>query len=396
MNLFRNITITLLASAGVSQVSAGPSIAGCANEIPLGMVAVAELRHDDGGGPDYLVTAGVSSGKQDEVVHANRYAGVSPILITHICIFTTNPDAQVPGAQSMTLFIAHGDDQSFMDVRPGSTVWESTEIIQVGWQLVEVDPPVVAQSVTWIGARFPTATAVNEHMGVTVHTDYLPDGVTPTPLQSFVGILNFAGGPNLWTDYEDIAEGGFQGFRAILRGLTVDVANCSNVGIVVTGAQNLQTTEAGGTATFSVALTGPMPTDVVLVLLSSSDTTEGEVGAIALTFTPGNASVPQLVVVTGQDDLLLDGDVDYEIGLLASSLDPCFHGFLGPSVPVVNLDDEIANCPEDIDGDLVVGILDFLAVLAHWGTGNAAADVDGDGIVGILDFLAVLAAWGPC
>jgi len=396
MNLFRNITITLIVSSGVSQATAGPSIAGCANEIPQGMAAIAELRHGDGGGPDFRVTAGVSSGQQIEVVHANRYSGVGPMLITHICIYTTNPDPQPPGAQSMTVFIAHGDDQSFMDVRPGSTVWESTEIIQVGWQLVEVNPPVVAQSVTWIGARFPTATALNPHMGVTAHTDYMPDGVTPTPLQSFVGILNFAGGQDLWTDYEDIPASGFQGYRAILRGLTIDVANCNDAGIVVIGAQNLETTEAGGTATFGVALTGPVPTQVVLVLLSSTDTTEGEVGAIALTFTPGNASVTQLVTVTGQDDLIPDGDVPYAIGLLASSLDQCFHGILGPTVPVINLDDELSTCPEDIDGDLIVGINDFLEVLAQWGTGNAGADVDGDGIVGILDFLAVLAAWGPC
>jgi hypothetical protein len=233
-------------------------------------------------------------------------------------------------------------------------------------------------------------------MGVTTHTDYMPDGVTPTPLQSFVGILNFAGGQDVWSDYEDIPAGGFQGFRAILRGLTIDVTNCSDAGIVVTGAQNLETTEAGGTATFGVALSGPVPTEVVLVLLSSTDTTEGDVGAIALTFTPGNSAVPQLVTVTGQDDNLPDGDVLYAIGLLASSLDQCFHGTPGPTVPVINLDDEISTCPEDIDGDLIVGITDFLEVLAQWGTGNAGADVNGDGLVGILDFLAVLAAWGPC
>jgi len=134
----------------------------------------------------------------------------------------------------------------------------------------------------------------------------------------------------------------------------------------------------------------------VLVLLDSTDTTEGEVGASALTFTPGNASVPQTVVVTGQDDLFPGGDVDYEIGLLASSLDQCFHGMLGPSVPEINLDDEISNCPAGLDGDGIVGILDFVTVLDQWGAGDAGGDVDGDGTVDILDFLAVLAAWGPC
>ena len=54
-------------------------------------------------------------------------------------------------------------------------------------------------------------------------------------------------------------------------------------------------------------------------------------------------------------------------------------------------------CAGDVDGDGVVGINDFLALLAAWGPNPGhAADIDGDGEVGILDFLALLAAWGPC
>ena len=54
-------------------------------------------------------------------------------------------------------------------------------------------------------------------------------------------------------------------------------------------------------------------------------------------------------------------------------------------------------CPADLDNDDVVGISDFLALLAAWGPNPGhAADLDGDDIVGITDFLALLAAWGPC
>ena len=53
-------------------------------------------------------------------------------------------------------------------------------------------------------------------------------------------------------------------------------------------------------------------------------------------------------------------------------------------------------CPWDCgDGDGVVGIADFLAVLAQWGTAGPC-DFDGDGDVGIDDFLALLANWGSC
>ncbi len=53
-------------------------------------------------------------------------------------------------------------------------------------------------------------------------------------------------------------------------------------------------------------------------------------------------------------------------------------------------------CPWDCDGsnDDVVGINDFLAVLAQWG-GPGSCDFNGGG-VGINDFLLLLANWGPC
>ncbi len=52
------------------------------------------------------------------------------------------------------------------------------------------------------------------------------------------------------------------------------------------------------------------------------------------------------------------------------------------------------DCGGDDDGN--VGIVDFLALLAQWGTlGSCNIDGDGSG-VGINDFLALLANWGPC
>ena len=54
-------------------------------------------------------------------------------------------------------------------------------------------------------------------------------------------------------------------------------------------------------------------------------------------------------------------------------------------------------CPEDLDGDSMVGIIDFLMLLAAWGPNPGhPADIDGDGSVGIVDLLLLLASWGPC
>ena len=46
----------------------------------------------------------------------------------------------------------------------------------------------------------------------------------------------------------------------------------------------------------------------------------------------------------------------------------------------------------DLDGD--VGIVDFLGLLAQWGS-PGSCDFDGGG-VGINDFLELLGNWGPC
>ena len=47
----------------------------------------------------------------------------------------------------------------------------------------------------------------------------------------------------------------------------------------------------------------------------------------------------------------------------------------------------------------MVGIADFLLMLAAWGPcpgppDPCPADLDGDGIVGVIDFLILLAKWG--
>ena len=53
------------------------------------------------------------------------------------------------------------------------------------------------------------------------------------------------------------------------------------------------------------------------------------------------------------------------------------------------------DCPWDCgNGDGIVNVVDFLALLAQWGE-PGSCDFDGDG-VGVTDFLDMLAWWGPC
>jgi hypothetical protein len=113
----------------------------------------------------------------------------------------------------------------------------------------------------------------------------------------------------------------------IYNGITVaDVAvtNTDNdaSGVTVTPTSGLTTTEALGTATFTVVLNS-QPTADVTITLSSSDPTEGTVPA-SITFAPAAWNVAQTVTVTGVDDVLDDGDVAYSIVTTASSTDTIY------------------------------------------------------------------------
>ena len=91
----------------------------------------------------------------------------------------------------------------------------------------------------------------------------------------------------------------------------------------MTPITGLMTTEAGGTATFTVVLTSA-PTGDVTINLSSSDTDRGHGRPASLTFTAANWNVAQTVTVTGVDDALVDGDVAYTIATTVTSGDAIY------------------------------------------------------------------------
>jgi large repetitive protein len=112
--------------------------------------------------------------------------------------------------------------------------------------------------------------------------------------------------------------------------------------IVVMPGEGLKTSEAGGTATFTVALSAKPSADVTIAL-SSSDTKEGTVDRAKLVFTADNWDAPQTVTVTGVDDSAPDGPVTYKIVLApAVSGDPRYSGLDANDVAVTNADNDSA------------------------------------------------------
>jgi len=148
-----------------------------------------------------------------------------------------------------------------------------------------------------------------------------------------------------------------------------DVAATNNdddvVGITVTPTSGLVTTEAGGTATFSVVLTS-QPTATVNIPLSSSDTAEGTISTDGLSFDASNWNTPQMVTVTGIDDAIADGPVPYTI-FTAAATGGDYAGFDAADVSVTNNDNDIAGITVNPTAGLVTteagGIATFTVVL---------------------------------
>ncbi len=109
-------------------------------------------------------------------------------------------------------------------------------------------------------------------------------------------------------------------------------------GVIVSPTSGLTTTEAGGTAEFTVLLS-VQPLDNVTIPIASTNTSEGIVNTASLTFTPDNWDQPQTVTIIGVVDSLADGDMSYAITLGQTvSTDSRYNGLDPADVSVTNVD----------------------------------------------------------
>ena len=104
--------------------------------------------------------------------------------------------------------------------------------------------------------------------------------------------------------------------------VTLTLTDDDTAGFAVSPATStssrLRTTEDGGTATFTVALSSEPTGDVVLGVVSS-DATEGAVSASSLTFTAMTWNTAQTVTLAGVDDADADTDKDYTVTLTVNT-----------------------------------------------------------------------------
>lgn len=115
----------------------------------------------------------------------------------------------------------------------------------------------------------------------------------------------------------------------------------SLLAICASRAPTYQTTEAGGSISLFYSL-GQAPTNDVTLSIDSSDPSEGQPNVTSITFTTLNWRELQEVVITGQDDSMIDGTVNYSLDYTLTSLDTTFNGLTIPSTAFRNRDNDSA------------------------------------------------------
>lgn len=150
----------------------------------------------------------------------------------------------------------------------------------------------------------------------------------------------------------------------------VDVA-----GFTVTPLSGLVTTEAGGTATFTVKLNS-IPTGTVTIPVSVNDTSEALVSTVGsatnivyLYFTSSDWSTAQTVTVHGVDDLVADGTVPYIVSVgPTTSGDTAYSALTAKAVTGATTDDDATNQGSAITPIDVTGLLPYASQV---GTGSS-------------------------
>ncbi len=164
-------------------------------------------------------------------------------------------------------------------------------------------------------------------------------------------------GYTILTSLSESTDGNFD--KLPVANVSVTNIDDDSYGINVSPTSGLTTTESSGTATFTIVLNSE-PTGNVTIDLASNDPGEGTVSPSTVTFTSGNWGMPVLFTVTGQDDQVEDGDIQYDIVTDAalSPGDSNYDGLNASDVNITNTDNDnagiwisqLANITTDEDG----------------------------------------------
>ena len=243
----------------------------------------------------------------DEGLPTELQEGSNPITLTIV----DPPGVTVTQSGGSTDVVEGGASDSFTVVLTSEPVSDVT-ITLTGNQVTTTPTQLTFTAGNWNTAQTVTVTAADDSVVEGTHNGSVSFTVT----------------------------GGYDGVT--VPAVYVIITDNDSAGISVSPDSGLTTTEAGGTAQFSIVL-GSQPSADVTIGLTSSDTSEGTVNPDQLVFTRGNWDTPQIVTVTGVDDSTQDGPVAYSIITAAAvSTDTAYSGMNAADVLVTNTDDDSA------------------------------------------------------
>lgn len=134
------------------------------------------------------------------------------------------------------------------------------------------------------------------------------------------------------------------------------------------------TTEASGTATFSISM-DQAPSEDITVYLESNDLTEGTVNPTSIVFSSSDWT-EKIITLTGVDDNELDGDISYRINLSAELSDNSkFPGGIDDYVVLVNEDNEVDNTAPSVTTINDSGIYQSLSLTLGCSDSQSACSV---------------------
>ncbi len=371
----------LVASSCLSRRVAGP-LAVCA----AALVAAAcgdNIRGEPVNPNGTLQVAAVGSPATTEAGGEAQFEVVltaQPVGPVTVAITTTNPlEASVP-VPTLTFTTTNWDAPQIVIVRgldddraDGDQLYavrfEAGETGRAELAAVNVDDDVIGFTVG------PTTNLATSEAGNTAQFSVAltsqPTGAVTIPLASAdptegtVAPASLTFTPDNWnsmqqvtvTGVDDALQDGNQLFRVVLGAATsvdttyagldpddVDVTNFDDdtANVFVTPTSGLETTESGGTDTFTIVLL-TQPTAAVTIPLASSAPDEATVSDASVTFTPQNWNAPQEVTVTGAEDAIVDGAQPFTIAVgTATSTDAAYAGLDPTDVTGTNRDNDSA------------------------------------------------------
>jgi len=173
---------------------------------------------------------------------------------------------------------------------------------------------------------------------------YNNNPANPITLASVTRTLALGAGSNsLSIGKDDYTTSGFDWDGDGIDNLQELIDGTSPIARVVVSTISGNTSEDGGSASFSLVLSS-LPAANVDLSVQSTNQNEGDVDISQVTFTPANWNMPQVITVTGVNDNLNDGDVVYQITLSAAvSTDADYSNYKPADITLTNIDNPTAS-----------------------------------------------------